>query len=125
MTAREKADILARAVGEARSVIRTHIALAAGCVAFGLGAAAVILLTSIEKLEEQSRWALSVASTMLSTGLGAAFPLKEILARRQSVHTLSWLQAYYETRADEAPRPASADADRVEKLFWDFVGKTL
>jgi hypothetical protein len=125
MTARDKAAILARAVAEGRSVIRTHIALAAGCVVFGIGVAAVIMLTSGEKLAEQSRWVLSVASSMLSMGLGAAFPLKEIFARRQSVNTLTWLQSYYETRADEAQTPASADAARVEKLFWDFVGKTL
>ena len=119
----DKVAILNKAIEEGRRVIRTQLGLAAACVIAGLAAAIAVFVLSGATLDEQFKWILSVASSMLSMGLSAAFPLKEIFVRRQSVNTLSWLKGYYESGRDTGG--TSADGERVDKLFWDFVGKSI
>jgi hypothetical protein len=115
-------DLLERMISSQERAVRYYIFFAVLLLLLGLGLVSVALL-SLGTLESVQRTLLSIGGTFVSSL--SAFPLKEILSRKEKVQMFESLIDRLPELAKAANADDNATRQRIDELLWRVIEKTV
>jgi hypothetical protein len=115
-------EFLNQAIANQEASQRFQVSWALGVIGLGLGGIALVHFLAGTVIPDNLKWLLTLGSAFVSTLPG--FPL--ILGtRRDKIAALIFLRQQCMHLQAIGTGSDPKEVDRIEQLFWQFVGKTL